>query len=204
MRRADGKPKTIFRQGRYAEARERFAEAAADMEMGYYSDADGHQWDARPFVSSEVMRHLGFSDQHAAAGHMPPWWPGNDAMRRIVSLRVMLRQAQARAGAGGHPWLEPLLAASVEELLHRLYVDPQNIGLRELVELTTKLARLQNDQRRSGALSAPGAAALGDGVAYQKVTETIMALPPEEQERARRTMEIVSARMLGTVAEVTS
>ena len=175
-----------------ARYRSDFAEVAADMEMGYYVDQGGHQWDARPFLVNQCLRHLGFTESDVEASHRPMWWPGQEAMRRVVALKVMLRQAQSRAGAGAHPWLDPLLAASVEELLRRLYIDPLGVNIRELVELTTKLARLQNEQRARGELGAPGQHA--DAVAYQRVTETILQLPPEEQERARRALALVSAR----------
>ena len=185
-------------QGR---ARSVFVEIAADMEMGYYQDAEDHQWDARPFVIAQVLRTMGYADSTVDERHYPAWWPGQDAMRRMVSLKVMLRQAQSRVGPGGHPWLEPLLAASVEEVLRRLYANPEDVGFRELVDLTTKLARLQNEQRRSGSMLAPGQLAPGESVAYQRVTETILQLPPEEQERARKAMAAVTARMTEALPE---
>ena len=182
-------------------ARVRFVEIAADMEMGYYVDSEGHQWDARAFLIGQIMRHMGYAENNLSRAIYPAWWPGQDAMRRMVALKVMLRGAQARAGSGGHPWLDPLLAAAVEEVLFRLYSDPAAVGLRELVELTTKLARLQDEQRRGGAFAAPAAALAREGVAIQRVTETILQLPPEEQERARRALDAVSARMRDALPE---
>lgn len=184
-----------------ARARAVFCEIAADMEMGYYVDPDGHQWDARPFVITQTLRTMGFADSTVDERHYPVWWPGQETMRRMVALKVMLRQAQSRVGAGGHPWLDPLLATTVEELLTRLYAEPKSVGMRELVELVVKLARLQNDQRRTGTLSAPGAAVHSEGVAIQRVTETIISLPPEEQERARRALDAVTARMREALPE---
>lgn len=187
--------------------RAQFVDIAADMEMGYYVDRDGHQWDARPFLIGQLLRHMGYGEDNIERAIYPAWWPGQDTMRRMVSLKVMLRQTQQRAGTGGHPWIDPLLAATVEALLDRLYRDPDAVGIRELVDLTTKLARLQNDQRRSGLLAAPGAIAHGEGVAIQRVTETILQLPPEEQDRARKALEAVTARMserLGDPVEVAS
>lgn len=176
--------------------RSTFCDIAADMEMGYYTDPEGHQWDARPFVIKQVLLSMGYGlNRTEDKREYPIWWPGQDAMRRMVSLKVMLRQAQSRAGSGGHPWIEPLLAASVEEVLNRLYTNPTDVGFRELVDLTTKLARLQSEQRKSGFLSAPGQLAPGETVAIQRVTETIMRLPPEEQERARKAIDVVNARM---------
>lgn len=181
-----------------ADHRSSFVEIAADMEMGYYVDPEGHQHDAQPFLIDLALRHMGYGvqDRH----QRPDWWPGTDALRRLVSLKVLLRQAQSQPGSG-HPWLDPLLAASVEELLGRLYRDPAAIGMRELVELTTKLARLQSEQRRSGVLAAPAALVAQQGVAIQRVTETIMALPPEEQDRQRRALSAITARLQAGLPE---
>ena len=177
----------VLRRAEYPSARERFVAIAADMEMGYYLDPQGLQWDARPFVISQCLRSMGYADSTVDEHHNPIWWPGQDTMRRMVALKVMLRQAQARPGTGDHPWLAPLLAATVDEVLRRLYVEPKQVAMRELVDLTTKLARLQSEQRTRGELAAPGQG--GEPVAYQRVTETILQLPPEEQERARAALE---------------
>ena len=199
-------PKGRLPRDRQKDMREQFCGLAADMEMGYYTDAEGHQWDARPFVIREIMPRLGYSVDTVLKGQHPSWWPGTDAMRRMVSLKVMLRQAEGRAGTGAHPWLDPLLAASVNEVLHRLYATPEEVGMRELIELTTKLVRIQNEQRRTGGMLAPGQVAVSDGIQiHQTVTETILSLPKEEQQRARHALEVITGRMREALpAEVAS
>ncbi len=163
-----------------AEKRELAVGVAADMEMGYYHDAGG-QWAPKSYVLDEIIRHLGYSPK--LHGFLPVWFPTREAFRRMVALRVTLREVQRHPETEDEEsWVKAALSAGVEELLTRLYIRPTAIKDRELIELVTKLARIRAASERP--VGAP--VALGKSpVAFQRITETYLALPDEERERMK-------------------
>jgi hypothetical protein len=171
-------------------------EMAADMEMGYYIASDGTQWPPKPFIIGELLERAGYSRSNAdRSGVRPAWWPGSDALRRLVSFKVLIRQAQRTPSTDTEaPWIDAALASASEELLRRLIVDPAGMASRELVDLTTKLVRMR-EERRKDVPAVPKGTPAGSRV-FQRITETILELPEEEQGRARADMEraIESAR----------
>lgn len=180
-----------------AECRLWAVEIATDMEMGYYVDPEGHQWDARPFVIAQMLRHMGYASLESK--DRPVWWPGTETIRRMVSLKKMLREAQSKSGSSGLPWLDASIAATAEEVLDRLYGAPKEIGMRELVEMLTKLARLREQHRGSGTVPlTPGSVAPlpGQSIAMQRITETIYELEPGERERVSALYEKATAKAL--------
>lgn len=188
---------TVIRKGRHpleiakrtdAQCRAWAVEIAADMEQGYYVDLEGHQWERRPFVIAQILRQMGYTESVSVKpAARPQWWPGTTALRRMVALKVMLHEVQAKSGSSGMPWLDPMLAMVTERILDVLY-SGADVNFRELVDLTTKLARLREQHRSSALTGAPATQSLpgGGSVALQRVTETIM-LSDDAEERARQT-----------------
>lgn len=168
-----------------AELRMKAVEMAADMEMGYYQTESGEQWEPRAFVIRELLRRTGYEGGHVGSGWRPVWWPGTDELRRMVSLKMLLRQAQRTPREGDLPWMDAALAASAEEILRRLYTDPTHMGLRELVDLTTKLARMKAERPapKDTIASSKGS------VVFEEIRRTILELPEGEQQRAAIDME---------------
>lgn len=164
-----------------AELRMNAVEIAADMESGYYTDSKGTQWEPRPFVIQEVLKASGYEGAHIVAGWRPTWWPGTDVLRRMVSLKLLLRQSQRTATDGQTPWLDAALATSAEEILRRLYLQPKEIAMRELVDLTTKLARMRIERPTSEKTKLPPGT-----VMFEEIRRTIMELPESERARASR------------------
>lgn len=180
-----------------AELIQKAAEIGADMEMGYFTGEDGEQQPPHPFSGKAICLAMGYSEARST-DHFPRWWPGTDKMRRMVSLIVLVRRAQMDASPGSVPWLDAALAASVEELLRRLYVSPEAINSRELVDLATKLARMnaerQSGGQKNGTTGSIGTLPPGSRV-FQRITETIAELPPDEQVRQRRALEQAITRL---------
>lgn len=157
-------------------------EWAADMEMGYYVDQSGKQWEPRAFVIAEVLRRCGYQGVHITeGGQRPVWWPGTSEMRRMVAMKVLLRQVQRTAVETDVPWLDAALATSAEELLRRLYIEPTKVASRELVDLITKLSRMKLDRRKQD----DDTRKLPKGsVVFEEIRRTILELPESEQSRA--------------------
>jgi hypothetical protein len=181
-----------------AELRMRVVEMAADMEMGYYQTEDGRQQEPHAFIIKELLRRTGYEGGHIDQGWRPSWWPGTDELRRMVSLKMLLRQAQRTPREGDLPWMDAALAASAEEILRRLYIDPAGMGLRELVDLTTKLARMKAERP---APSDDGKPKRGTMV-FEEIRRTILELPESERGRAAIDMERAIERARAAVPAI--
>ena len=106
------------------------------------------------------------------------------------------------AASGGVPWIDAASAAAAEELLRRLIVTPTEIGSRELVDLTTKLARMAEERRQRGFAAPPGSKGVVRSRTFERITETMAEFEdPADRARYAQDYERILARARAALPE---
>jgi hypothetical protein len=181
------------------DAREQASEIAADMETGYYIDANKEQWVAKPFVIGEMLRSMGYSPTKIEKARYPTWWPGTNAFRKLVDWKIVLRQFRdIDARRGGNP-VGPLISMAVATMGERLCLDPESVPSRDIVDLISKLSRLYRVVAKDGEEEHPSLDdPSGEGtVVYEQIQRVIMRTPPgpaRERLEARYRANVVAAQ----------
>lgn len=130
----------LHRQARYA-----FADRAASMVLGEYEFPPKAKFATEPgrWTIRAVFESLGYAGDLSQSQAYPEWWPGLEAMSRLVQSKIVMRQMQANIDLSGqNSWAGPILGAFAEETLRRMATDPSAVPTRDLIEGMSKLARL--------------------------------------------------------------